>query len=363
MKIAILGTRGIPNRYGGFEQCAEKLALAWVKTGHEVTVYCPAEHPVKGSTWQGVRRRFIPSFEGRLGPWGTLLYDFLCLKDALSADFEVVLNLGYVPAGVFFPKRRPPLAFVTNMDGLEWKRRKWSWAKRRFARLCEARAAQRSAHLVADNPGIQEHLERTYGVHNITYIPYGAEIPPPPEPTFLREFGLSPYGFYLLIARLEPENNIATILEGYLRSGVREPFLVVGGLTTPYSRELVRRFARREGIRFCGAIYDYSKLSTLRHFARLYFHGHEVGGTNPSLLEAMAAGALIVAHDNVFNRYVLGEEGFYFSNPEEVARIIRYHDQRLRPLFAEKNLAKIKHHYRWDKVSQAYLALFKRLLN
>ncbi len=364
MKIAILGTRGIPNRYGGFEQCAEKLSTLWVQAGHTVTVYCPAEHPLKDKSWHGVKRRLLPSFEDKLGPWGTLFYDFLCLKEALRKDYDVILNLGYVPAGIFFPKKmpRPPRAFVTNMDGLEWKRAKWPVLKRRFAKLCEKRAALCSDHLVADNPGIKDYLIKTYGARPISFIPYGAEIPKSFKEETLKEFGVVPYGYYLLIARLEPENNIATILEGYLASQRPEPFLVVGGLSTPYARELIRRFGREEGVRFCGAIYDYQRLSALRHFARLYFHGHSVGGTNPSLLEAMAAGAFIAAHDNPFNRYVLGKEAFYFSTSREVEAILGALDFSLRERFVAHNLEKIRKLYSWQRVSALYISLFERFL-
>lgn len=365
MKIAILGTRGIPNRYGGFEQCAEKLALLWTRAGHKVTVYCPAEHPLKDPVWQGIRRRLLPSFENRLGPWGTLIYDFLCLKEALKAGFEVILNLGYVPAGFFFPRRlsRPPQAFVTNMDGLEWKRQKWSLLKRRFAKLCEKKAARRSDHLVADNPGIRDYLLQTYGPRPISFIPYGAEIPPPPSPTILQKYHLSPFSYYLIIARLEPENNIELILKGYLEADVPEPFVIVGNLSTPYARKLLKKFTQNK-IHFLGTIYNYQELASLRHFAKIYFHGHSVGGTNPSLLEAMAAKAFIAAHDNPFNHYVLREAALYFSSSDDVRNILRHADHylSLRGNFSYKNICKIINFYRWDKVAHSYLTLFERII-
>jgi len=365
VKIAVLGTRGIPNLYGGFEECAERLSSYWRSKGHEVTVYTPHWHPYQGEDFRGVFRRRLFCPEKWFGPWGTLIYDLLSLLDASRRDFEVILNLGYVPAGVFFPCfSRGKALFLTNMDGLEWKRAKWSPLQRRYARLCEKAAVRASDHLIADNPGIREYLRQTYAVkeQKVSYIPYGAEIPPT-RPELLQEFHLRPYEYFLVVARLEPENNLLPILEGYLSAGCRRPFLVVGNLNTPYAAYLKRRFGLAERVHFLGGIYERRLLATLRAFSRLHFHGHSVGGTNPSLLEAMAAGALICAHDNVFNRYVLGEEGFYFRTAADVAHLLKKEKLSfLREKFARRNQEKIKSHFNWSLVAEQYLLLFEKLL-
>jgi len=364
MKIAILGTRGIPNNYGGFEQTAENLSVHWVKAGHEVTVYNTDEHPYKDKEWNGVKIKHIFSKESKLGIWGTLVYDFLCLKDAVNKDFDIILNLGYLPSAFFFGlKNQTKAKFVTNMDGLEWKRSKWNNIIKKFIKYCERKAVELSDYLIADNPGIKDYYLKNYNVENISYIPYGAKLFDNPNIKFLEEFHIEPYSYYMLVARLEPENNIETILKGYILSKAKEPFIVVGALKNKYAKYLLKKFKNYKNIKFVGGIYDYNKLSSLRWYAKLYFHGHSVGGTNPSLLEAMASNAYIVAHDNIFNRYVLGNEGFYFKNEYDIANIINNFDDSFRLEFIRKNRKKIEEIYNWDIVSQKYLEVFNKILS
>ncbi|AEH44610.1 protein of unknown function DUF1972 [Thermodesulfatator indicus DSM 15286] len=362
MKIAILGTRGIPNNYGGFEQNAENLSVYWVKKGHEVVVYNPDEHPYKGKEWNGVKIKHVFSKESKFGIGGIFVYDFLCLKDAVKQNFDIILNLGYVPSALFFYlKKKTRAKFVTNMDGLECKRSKWNSILKKFIKFCEKRAVYLSDYLIADNPGIKDYYVKNYKLKNITFIPYGARLFDNPNMDFLREFDLEPYSYYMLVSRLEPENNIEMILDGYILSKNKEPFIVVGGLRNKYAKYLLRKYKNIESIRFVGGIYNYEKLSSLRWYSKLYFHGHSVGGTNPSLLEAMASNSYIVAHDNPFNRYVLGEEAFYFKTPEDIAKIIKKYTDEFRDVFIQKNRRKIKEIYNWNRVSAEYLKVFKSL--
>jgi len=364
MKIAILGTRGIPNNYGGFEQNAENLSQWWVKLGHEVTVYNPDYHPYKESDWNGVKIRHIFSREDKLGIWGTFIYDYLCLKDAVEQDYDIILNLGYVPSALFFNlKKKTKAKFITNMDGLEWKRSKWNNLLKKFIKYCEKRAVKLSDFLVADNPGIEDYYRENYNVKNIRYIAYGAELFNNPNIKYLKEFNVEPYNYYMLVARLEPENNVEMILDGYLLSNSKEPFIVVGGLKNKYAKYLLNKYRNKKNIRFVGGIYNYDKLSSLRWYAKLYFHGHSVGGTNPSLLEAMASNAYIAAHNNFFNKYILGKDAFFFGNKEEIANIIRNYKYDFREIFIKNNREKIKNIYNWEKVSREYLEVFKEVLS
>jgi len=363
MKIAILGTRGIPNNYGGFEQNAENLSKYWVKHGHEVTVYNPNEHPYKAKYWNGVKIRHIFSNESKLGIWGTFIYDYLCLKDAIKQDYDIILNLGYVPSALFFHlKKKTKAKFITNMDGLEWKRSKWNKILKKFIKLCEKRAVRYSDHLIADNPAIKEYYINNYHLGNIEYIPYGAELFDNPDINILKEYNLEPYKYYILVARLEPENNIEMILDGYLMSKSTEPFIVIGGLKNKYAKYLLTKYKNYKNIRFIGGVYNYEKLSSLRWFSKLYFHGHSVGGTNPSLLEAMASNAYIAAHNNVFNKYVLENNAFYFSNKEDVSKIIQNYSAKNRDMFIRNNRKKILEKYNWEKISKDYLDLFNKIL-
>ncbi len=363
MKIAILGTRGIPNNYGGFEQNAENFSKWWVKLGHEVTVYNPDYHPYKKKEWNGIKIKHIFSREDKLGMWGNFIYDYLCLKDVVKQNYDIILNLGYVPSALFFKlKNKTKAKFITNMDGLEWKRSKWNSILKKFIKYCERRAVSLSDFLIADNPAIEDYYRKTYGVSYIRYIPYGAELFSNPDVNYLEEYNLEPLKYYMLVARLEPENNIELILDGYLMADVKEPFLVVGGLKNKYAKYLLKKYKGVNKIKFLGGIYDYKKLSSLRWFSKLYFHGHSVGGTNPSLLEAMASNAYIAAHDNPFNRNVLGKEGFYFKTREDVKRLIKNYTDEYREEFIEKNRQKIKEIYNWEKVSKAYLDVFEEVL-
>ncbi|WP_456400763.1 DUF1972 domain-containing protein [Persephonella sp.] len=363
IRISILGTRGIPNNYGGFEQNAENLSQWWVRLGHEVVVYNPDEHPYKETEWNRVEIKHVFSKESKLGIWGTFIYDYLCLKDAIKQDYDIVLNLGYVPSALFFNfKKKTKAKFVTNMDGLEWKRSKWNNVLRRFIKYCEKKAVSLSDFLIADNPAIEDYYRKAYGISYIKYIPYGAELFNDPDQKFLEEYKLEHFRYYMLVARLEPENNIEIILDGYLLSDMSEPFVVVGGLGNKYAVHLLEKYKGINKIKFVGSIYDYKKLSSLRWFSKLYFHGHSVGGTNPSLLEAMASNAYICAHDNPFNRHVLGNNGFYFKTKEDVANLIKNYTDEYRKEFVEKNRQKIKEIYNWEKVSREYLKVFEEVL-
>ena len=359
MRIAILGTRGIPNNYGGSETNAEILSPIFVQMGHDVTVYSPDEHPYRGDEWNGVKIRRITCRESRFGIWATLLYDYLCLRDAIRSEFDVILELGYVPCALFYPLWRRGTLLCTNMDGLEWKRSKWGPILRRFALLTERLAARHSDVVIADNPAIQDYHEEKYG-RSSTYISYGARLIEAPDPARLSDFGVEPGGYHLLIARMEPENNIETILDGHLLAASKAPLLLVGKTSTRHAKQLLRRYGRDRGVRFLGGIYDYEVLSSLRCHARLYFHGHSVGGTNPSLLEAMATGAFIAAHDNPFNRAVLEDRALYFSSAADVARLLGGEHSHLRAVWVPANRQRIREKHTWRQAAEQHIAAFER---
>ncbi|NOZ13587.1 MAG: glycosyltransferase family 1 protein [Acidobacteria bacterium] len=366
LNIAILGTRGIPNRYGGFEACAEQVSWRMAARGHDVTVYSPDDSPYREDVWRGVRIQRVFCKESHLGIVGTFLFDYLCLRDAYKRNFDVILELGYVPSAFFFRLKKKPVTavLVTNMDGMEWQRAKWNWMIKPFVRKCERSGVKYSDAMVADNPGIRDYLRVRYGKES-ALIPYGAKIPEKISDGALSEFGLNPFNYYMVVARLEPENNIEMVLDGAVEAAAGIPFLVVGNHRTKYGIRLKRRYENENVIRFLGGIYNYEKLTELRRHCRLYFHGHSVGGTNPSLLEAMASGARICAHDNPFNRAVLEDGGEYFSSSAQVARLIESYPDTNNEFWgkrAHSNRKKLKEMYNWDRVTTQYLELFETLL-
>jgi glycosyltransferase involved in cell wall biosynthesis len=353
MKLGILGTRGIPNAYGGFEQFAQYLSQGLVRRGHSVWVYNSSDHPYKEAEWNGVRIIHCADWEGRIGTAGQFIYDYNCLRDARRRGFDVLLQLGYTSNSVWhriWPRRIPN---VVNMDGLEWKRSKYGPLTRKFLARAEGWAARRGDILIADSIGIQDYLEKKYNRPSI-FIPYGAEIPAGFDAGRLAQWGLQPGGYFLVMARMEPENNIEMVIRGWMASGKCRPLVLMGNPANSFGQYLVKKY-RHERLLFIGAIYEVSVVNALRHYSAVYLHGHSVGGTNPSLIEAMASGCMIAAHDNPFNRAVLNDQAGYFSRPEEVTAILDHEpDRSTQAVWKEKNLEKVKKVYNWDQIIGQY---------
>ena len=362
MKVGILGTRGIPNNYGGFEQFADYLAGGLVKKGREVYVYNSHNHPYQEKTYKGANIIHINDPEHKVGTAGQFIYDFNCIMDSRKRDFDILLQLGYTSSSVWSSLMPKASFIVTNMDGLEWKRSKYNKAVQQFLKKAEKWAARSSHHLVADSIGIQSYLKEKYELDS-TYIPYGAEIFDNPRSESLKEFGVEAGKFALLIARMEPENNVETILKAYDQLDNPHPLLVVGRTDNGFGTYLRKQFASNKSIRFMEGIYDFEKLNNLRYYSSIYFHGHSVGGTNPSLLEAMAASCYIIAHDNVFNKAILNEDAAYFSSDQELLSLLRENrTEEVKSIAIENNLGKVESKYSWQQIINSYDDLFANLV-
>jgi glycosyltransferase involved in cell wall biosynthesis len=367
VKIAILGTKGIPNNYGGFEQFAECISVILARRGHQVTVYNPEFHPFTNTTYEGVAIKKVYCPENWMGPAANFIYDHLCLKDALNSDFDIVYEAGYHSVALSYlyfnirKIRRPVI--VTNMDGLEWLRSKWNPFVKRFIKVLERIAVSQSTNLISDNPGIQSYYKKLFN-RDSYYIPYGVDLIENVDENLLSKYGLTAYQYFMIVARLEPENNIETVLAGYVKGGQQTPFIVVGNFGTKYGHYLKSKFSR-PWIHFLGGIYERKALDALRYFSKGYFHGHSVGGTNPSLLEAMACRCFIIAHDNVFNRGVLHDGALFFENGDDIDEIVQHIDshrsKHLEP-FIELNLARIHSEFSWEKVATQHEYLFEKLI-
>lgn len=361
MKIGILGTRGIPNTYGGFEQFAEFFSVFLKQKGHEVYVYSSSSHEYQEKEYRGVHLIHCKDPEEKVGTIGQFVYDLNCIRDARKRDFDILLQLGYTSNSVWhrwLPKK--PI-ILTNMDGLEWKRTKYSKKVRRFLKYAESLAVKSSDYLIADSVGIQDYLKQTYDVPS-TYIAYGTFVFEDQNPGILSEYDVKPFQYNMLIARMEPENSIETILDGVVKSGENTPFLVIGKSdANKFGAYLTHKYGEYPNIRFLGGIYNLEHLNNLRFHSKVYFHGHTVGGTNPSLLEAMGSRSLIAAHDNQFNEAILGEEAFYFSDADGVARILnKVQDKEAHEALLSGNIEKIKTTFSWDIINNAYLALMEK---
>ncbi len=326
MNVLILGTRGIPARHGGFETFAEQLAHFLVERGHSVAVYCQSntEPPFAEDTWQGITR--IHLFGGE-GPTGTVAFDYRCVRDAMKRP-GIILTLGYNTAvfSLFYKLGRR--TSVMNMDGIEWRRDKWSFAERVWLRLNEVAGALLSTHLIADHPMIAEHLRSLVPALKITMIPYGADTFQLDEEqsnaeSILESLGLQPRQYALVVARPEPENSLLEIVTAF-SCRPRPVMLVVLGnydpAQNPYQATVLA--AASSQVIFPGAIYDPRQLTALRCHALLYLHGHRVGGTNPSLIEALAAHNAVLAQNNPFNRWVAGPGSEYFHGTADLSALL-----------------------------------------
>lgn len=360
MKIGIIGTRGIPNHYGGFEQFAEYLATYLVKKQCKVYVYNSSNHPYQEKKFKGVHIIHCYDPEDKIGSIGQFIYDYNCIIDSKKRNLDIILQLGYTSSSIWsflFPKK---VKIITNMDGLEWKRSKYGVLTKKFLKYAEKLAVKKSHYLISDSIGIQNYIYNKYNL-NSEFIAYGTEIFEEPNEEELLNYNLTKFKYNLLIARIEPENSIKEIIEGSLISKSKEPLVVIGDYKrNNFGLNLYEKYKNKERVIFLGSIYNKNILNNLRFFSNLYFHGHTVGGTNPSLLEAMATECFIIANRNEFNFSVLGEDAYYFETPKDIANHINNIKKEEKTI--SNNLVKVKKHYNINEINNSYLNFFYKAL-
>lgn len=356
--LRILGVRGIPAAHGGFETFAERLALYLVSRGWKVTTYCQVDG--RGSLtedlWQGVHRVNIPV--GHRGSVGTVVFDWIATRHAAAAG-EPCLTLGYNTAVFSTMLRYAGVPNVINMDGIEWRRAKWGGVAKIWLWLNDWCGSWLGDHLIADHPEIRRHLETRTASDRITVIPYGADPLRGIDPAPVKAVGLEPGRYLSVIARAEPENSLLEIVSGFSRRprGVQLAVLGMYDRNNPYHRQVIA--AAGEEVRFLGAIYDKEVVSALRFHSVAYIHGHQVGGTNPSLVEALGAGNAVIAHDNRFNRWVAGPQAAYFKDAESLAMVLDSVIGTPERLAAMRTASRERHEsaFCWATVLSAYEAL------
>ncbi len=360
MHIAILGCRGIPNRYGGFEQFASYLAEDLVSRGISVTVYCSHYHPEKSAEYRGIRRIMVFDPEKWMGNAGQIIYDLLCILDARKRNFDIIYQLGYTSCGLWQWLLPGNTHVVTNMDGLEWSRSKYGFFAKKFLHWSEKKVAHRSDWLVADALPIQEYLIQTYQ-KKTTFLSYATPAVQEPDLTLLKNWQVEAGGYCLVIARLQPDNHVEEAIQGVMQSELTMPLLIVGNTSSTYAKTLVRRYAYHN-IQFLGSIFEKEVLDALRAGSAWYFHGHSAGGTNPSLLEAMAAAGKIMAHDNPFNRSVLKDNAVYFTTSRDISLHLQKPEaEEIWKLRIQNNRDKILNEYNLERLTDHYLAFFREV--
>ena len=356
LKIAILGTRGVPNHYGGFEHFAACLSKGLVEKGHHVTVYNSSKHPYRRKEWQGVRIIHCFDPEHIIGVPGQFVYDLNCILDARNRNYDIILMLGYTSSSVWkflYPKKP---VIITNMDGLEWKRTKYSKPVRRFLQYAEKLAIYSGHYHIADSPVIKAYLDSHYNI-NSKYIAYGAELHPLTDESMLAAYTLVKRQYFLLMARMEPENNIEMILDGFCATLDKLKFAVIGNTANGYGKYIVEKYKNEPRIVFLGAIFEDTIVQSITACCKLYFHGHSVGGTNPSLLDAMGAKVPVAAHDNPFNKSILRNNAQFFSDAADVTRMITANAYN-NPTHIENNYTCIENDFSWHTIIDQYETYF-----
>ncbi len=357
MKIGILGTRGIPNHYGGFEQWAEQLSQGLVERGCKVVVYNSHFHPYQKKEFNGVE--IIHKWDPKsIGLTSQFIYDFLCIVDARKQKFDAIIQLGYTTSSVWgwlLPKNTK---VIYNMDGMEWKREKYKGLLKSFLKYAEKLAIKHSDIVIADSKPIKQYLDNKHKT-NAEFIAYPAEAFQNPDETVLEKYGLKKKNYLLLIARFQPDNNFETTIKGVLKSNTKWPLLIVGDSNNSYGKYLKKKYNDSQ-IVFLGEIYIKVELDNLRHFSSLYFHGHSAGGTNPSLLEAMAAQCAICAHNNEFNKSVLDRNAFYFSTEDDISDLLDNPiSMKENKVWVSDNLNKLRKDYNLNDLVDKYYKLVK----
>ena len=358
----MLGTRGVPARYGGFETAVEEIGRRLVEADHDVTVYCRnpdqslrSHHGMTLVNLPAIRREAVETLShtglSTLHAVTRAKPDVAFLFNAANAPFIPLLRSAGVPTAI-------------HVDGLEWRRAKWGKRAASYYRWAEERSTRWAQAVIADSIGIAEHLHSHHGI-TAEYIPYGASAVAAPVER-VAELGLTRHGYHLVVARLEPENHVAEIVAGYVSSACNLPLIVVGDAVyrDSYRRRVHRTAGDDARVRFTGSIWDQCLLDALYAGAASYIHGHSVGGTNPSLLRAMGAGAPIIANDVSFNREVARHHGTYFRTPDDISRACEQVERDLPSALARGRAgrADVLARYDWDDVASKYEKLAHRLI-
>ena len=358
MKIALVGTVGVPGRYGGFETLAENLARYHKSTSQHtaLTVWCSAKdsakHPVR---FENADLRYVNL---RANGLQSIPYDAVSLWQAVRSGHDRILLLG-VSGALALPLIRliSRARILTNIDGIEWKREKWKGIARLILRTSEWAAVRFSHEVIADNPAIADHVSDTYGsgCHVIAYggdhaLHHANEAAAPEE---------LPDSYALALCRIEPENNVHVILEAL--DGFGTPLVFVGNWdNSDYGRDLKAKYSESPNLYLLDPIYDSGALHAVRARAAVYLHGHSAGGTNPSLVEMMHFGVPVLAHGCSFNRHSTEGKACYFDSAAELAEQLRNLDTEEADRIGADMLEIAQRKYTWDQIGKAYFELLDR---
>jgi glycosyltransferase involved in cell wall biosynthesis len=364
LNVAIIGARGIPATYGGFDTLVEELSVRLVRDhAMKVTVYCRTDYYVERPEYfSGVKCIYISA--PRIKGLESLIHTFLSSLHALIRNYDLIfiVDPGNAPIAVMLKLLNKIVTIHT--DGLGWKRRKWGYLARRYYRWVEWVSARMVKNIITDNQGMADYYLHNYHADSMQ-IAYGASSPYGVDETVYNELALATDSYILAVARLEPENNVDVVVREYVAAKVEMPLVIVGG--APYGEDYMNylRSLANERVLFAGPFSDQAKLNALYKGAYFYVHGHEVGGTNPSLLRAMGFGTAPLVMDVDYNRYVVGPQGFVFTKEDgnlaaTLGKLVN--DASEVKKAGQTALDRVNKEYNWEAVSDRYAEYFRSLL-
>jgi len=360
MKIAILGTRGIPANYGGFETFAEQLGTRLAARGHDVTVYGRKHYSTTSApTYNGVNLVILPTIRHKY--FDTVIHTLLSVLHAAPRRYDVILICNAANSIFAFIPRLFGTSTLVNVDGLERKRKKWNWIGQKYYLISEWLSTFLPTAIVTDAQVIQDYYATRYKKES-EMIAYGAEVARRAAPEKLFKFGLKPNQYVLYVSRLEPENNAHLVIEAYSRVKTDLPLVIVGG--APYAEEYIARLKNTNDprVKFLGFVFgeDYR---ALQQNAYCYVHATEVGGTHPALIEAMGAGNCALTLDTPENLEVIGDAGIIYKSVEDLAVYLQHviNDPTTIGEYRRRAMTRVIQYYNWEQITDQYEVLLARL--
>lgn len=363
MRLAILGIRGIPANYGGFETFAEELSKRLVHRGHDVTVYCRSHHvDSELKDYNGVHLKTLPTLKHKY--LDTVVHTFLSALNAAPKGFDAVLicNAANSPFIPLLTWTGTPVAI--NVDGLERKRKKWNWLGRAYYRIGEKTSVWFATEVITDARVIRDYYLSEYGAKSIM-IAYGAEVVRRADQEAVNRYGVEPDGYILYVSRLEPENNAAMVIEAFKKVRTDLKLVVVGD--APYASEYkaqVKSLAEDDPrIVFTGFVFG-SDYRSLQQNAYAYIHATEVGGTHPALIEAMGYGNCVLTYDTPENSEVVGNAAILYHDVADLARKIQGIVDNKDTILEYRSKAQdhVTREYSWENITDSYEELFRKMV-
>ncbi len=369
MKLSIIGSRGIPANYGGFETFAEEIAVNLIANHqYNVTVVCDADQKETNKGMEqhkGVKLLYSKYSKSK----NAILFYYDSIK-MTAANSDIIYSCG--PAGGMFGPmvHKQGNLLVTNPDGLNWKRAKWNKLVQTGFRTFEYLATKFSDYIACDCHTIEKYIQDTYHTKNTFVAEYGSypnhyiDRNDAETEEVLQKYGVEKDAYHLVVSRLEPENHVHVIIEGYAKKKRKYPLLIVGNVKETKYIQLLQELAN-DDVHFVGGIYNKKELEIIRANAIDYLHGHSVGGTNPSLIEAMASKNLCICHDNAFNHEMVENNGIFFKTPEDIDTIIEQveHKSDVYETMKEGVYTRTLIYYNWQAMAQKYDNEFQKIFN